>query len=85
VSDDVIAPPGVDLALARKVLQTEAAAILALVERLVKEYKVAAIPGTAFGISRGCSLRVAFGALETATAAEGIGRLVKGLKVIVGK
>ncbi len=56
---------------------------LALVERLVKEHKVAAIPGTAFGIDSVCSLRVAFGALETATAAEGIGRLVRGLKQIV--
>lgn len=56
---------------------------LALVERLVKEFKVAAIPGTAFGIEKGCSLRVAFGALETATAAEGIGRLVRGLRAIV--
>ncbi|RPH40638.1 MAG: pyridoxal phosphate-dependent aminotransferase [Planctomycetota bacterium] len=56
---------------------------LALVERLVKEFKVAAIPGTAFGISKGCSLRVAFGALETVTAAEGIGRLVRGLRSIV--
>jgi len=56
---------------------------LALVERLVKEHGVAAIPGTAFGISSGCSLRVAFGALETATAAQGIGRLVLGLRKIV--
>jgi aspartate/methionine/tyrosine aminotransferase len=56
---------------------------LALVERLVKEHHVAAIPGTAFGIDRGCSLRVAFGALEKETAAEGIGRLVHGLKSIV--
>jgi aspartate/methionine/tyrosine aminotransferase len=56
---------------------------LALVERLVKEHKVAAIPGTAFGIEKGCSLRVAFGALEKDTAAEGIGRLVRGLKAIV--
>jgi arabinose-5-phosphate isomerase len=34
VSDDVIAPPAIDLAIARKVLQTEAAAIQALVDRL---------------------------------------------------
>src|SRR6185295_2579015 len=53
---------------------------LALVERLVKEHKVAAIPGTAFGLEKGCSLRVAFGALEKDTASEGIGRLVRGLK-----
>jgi aspartate/methionine/tyrosine aminotransferase len=56
---------------------------LVLVKQLVKEHGVAAIPGTAFGISSGCSLRVAFGALETETAAEGIGRLVRGLKQIV--
>ena len=56
---------------------------LALVERLVKEHRVAAIPGTAFGISTGCSLRVAFGALAKETAAEGIGRLVRGLDRIV--
>ena len=49
----------------------------------MRDFKVAAIPGTAFGISRGCSLRVAFGALEKETAAEGIGRLVRGLKTIV--
>ena len=56
---------------------------MALVERLVREHKVAAIPGTAFGIAEGCTLRVAFGALEKETAAEGIGRLVRGLKAIV--
>jgi aspartate/methionine/tyrosine aminotransferase len=54
-----------------------------LVERLIREHRVAAIPGTAFGVQQGCSLRVAFGALEKATAAEGIGRLVRGLKAIV--
>ena len=56
---------------------------LALVERLVREHRVAAIPGTAFGIPDGCSLRVAFGALEKETAAEGIGRLVRGLRLII--
>jgi len=56
---------------------------LALVERLVRDFKVAAIPGTAFGIGEGCTLRVAFGALEKETASEGIGRLVRGLKTIV--
>jgi aspartate/methionine/tyrosine aminotransferase len=56
---------------------------LALVERLVREHRVAAIPGTAFGVAGGCTLRVAFGALEKETAAEGIGRLVRGLKAIV--
>lgn len=55
---------------------------LALVERLVKEHRVAAIPGSAFGIE-GCYLRVAYGALQRETVAEGIGRLVKGIKTIL--
>jgi aspartate/methionine/tyrosine aminotransferase len=51
-----------------------------LTERLIREQRVAVIPGTAFGIADGCYLRVAYGALEKGTAAEGIGRLVEGLK-----
>ena len=39
MSDDVIAPPAIDLALARKVLQTEAAAIQALVDRLGESFE----------------------------------------------
>jgi aspartate/methionine/tyrosine aminotransferase len=58
---------------------------LKLVERLVKEHGVAAIPGTAFGVERGCSLRVAFGALGKSTAAEGIGRLARGLRALAGR
>lgn len=54
-----------------------------LVERLVREHGVAVIPGTAFGLENGCYLRVAYGALQKETAAEGIGRLVRGLKGIV--
>jgi aspartate/methionine/tyrosine aminotransferase len=54
---------------------------LELVKRLIQEHKVAAMPGDTFGMS-GCYLRVAYGALEAATAIEGIGRLVNGLKAI---
>jgi aspartate/methionine/tyrosine aminotransferase len=53
-------------------------------ERLIREHKVAVIPGTAFGLTNGCYFRVAYGALEKATVAEGIGRLVRGLRAIVG-
>lgn len=51
-----------------------------LVERLIKEYGVAAIPGSAFGIQDACYLRVSYGALEKASAEEGIDRLRKGLR-----
>jgi aspartate/methionine/tyrosine aminotransferase len=54
-----------------------------VVERLVREHGVAAIPGTAFGQDVGCYLRVAYAALKADTVAEGLGRLVNGLKRII--
>ena len=52
-------------------------------ERLIREHHVAVIPGTAFGVSDGCYFRVAYGALQKETVAEGIGRLVNGLRTIL--
>jgi aspartate/methionine/tyrosine aminotransferase len=40
------------------------------------------IPGDAFGLAKGCHLRVAYGALQPATVAEGIGRLVAGVQAL---
>jgi len=56
---------------------------LALAERLIREHKVAVIPGDAFGMTDGCYFRVAFGALQKATVAEGVGRLVVGLRTLL--
>ncbi len=58
---------------------------LELVERLVNEHGVAAIPGTAFGMpaEEGCYLRVSYGALQKETVTEGVGRLVRGIKTIL--
>ncbi len=53
-----------------------------LVERLIQDFGVAVIPGTAFGMNCGCYLRVAFGALDKQTVTEGMGRLVRGLTAI---
>lgn len=58
---------------------------LELAERLIREHHVAVIPGVAFGLHDGCYLRVAYGALRQETAEEGIGRLVTGLKKILGE
>jgi len=55
---------------------------LALAERLIRQHGVAVIPGVAFGLEEGCYLRVAYGALDEATAAEGVGRLVAGLRAL---
>ena len=54
-----------------------------IAERLIREHKVAVIPGPAFGMIDGCYFRVAYGALQKATVAEGIGRLVGGLRAIL--
>jgi aspartate/methionine/tyrosine aminotransferase len=53
-------------------------------ERLIREHRVAVIPGTAFGMTTGCYFRVAYGALQKETVAEGIGRLVNGLRSLLG-
>jgi aspartate/methionine/tyrosine aminotransferase len=57
---------------------------LQLVERLVREFGVAAIPGVAFGSQDGCSLRISYGALQPALVSEGVGRLVRGIKSMLG-
>ncbi|HUR47397.1 MAG TPA: aminotransferase class I/II-fold pyridoxal phosphate-dependent enzyme, partial [Candidatus Saccharimonadales bacterium] len=54
-----------------------------LAERLIREHRVAVIPGNAFGMDSGCAVRVAYGALRKDTAAEALERLVKGLNSIL--
>jgi aspartate/methionine/tyrosine aminotransferase len=56
---------------------------MALAEALIRDHRVAVIPGPTFGMTDGCSFRVAYGALQKATVAEGIGRLVRGLRALV--
>jgi aspartate/methionine/tyrosine aminotransferase len=56
---------------------------MTIAERLIREHKVAVVPGPAFGMTDGCYFRVAYGALQKETVAEGIGRLVDGLRAIV--
>jgi aspartate/methionine/tyrosine aminotransferase len=55
---------------------------LTMTERLVREHRVAVIPGPAFGATEGCHLRVSYGALDAQTAEEGINRLVNGVKAL---
>jgi aspartate/methionine/tyrosine aminotransferase len=54
-----------------------------IAERLIREHKVAVIPGTAFGVTGSCYFRVAYGALQKSTVAVGVGRLVNGLRAIL--
>lgn len=54
----------------------------AVAERLIREHRVAVIPGNAFGLERTRCLRIAYAALEKPTVAEGIGRLAQGLRAL---
>jgi aspartate/methionine/tyrosine aminotransferase len=57
---------------------------LTLAKLLIREHGVAVIPGiAAFGLSDGCYLRIAYGALKPESARIGIRRLVQGLQSLV--
>ncbi len=55
---------------------------MTLAERLVREHRVATVPGTTFGLTDACYLRVSYGALAPETVEEGVGRLVAGLRAM---
>jgi len=57
---------------------------LTLAERLIREHKVAVIPGGTFGLGEGCYLRISYGNLPGGAALEGARRFVRGLKTILG-
>jgi aspartate/methionine/tyrosine aminotransferase len=56
---------------------------MTLTGRLIREHKVAVMPGSAFGATE-CAIRVSYGALAADTVAEGLSRLVAGLRAIAG-
>ena len=53
---------------------------LELAKLLISEFKVAVIPGCAFGLTSGCYLRVSYGMLDEDTAMIALERLIAGLK-----
>jgi aspartate/methionine/tyrosine aminotransferase len=57
---------------------------MALTERLIREHRVAAIPGSAFADAAPCSIRISYGALDPASIVEGLHRLVGGLRALTG-
>ena len=59
-----------------------------LVEALIREFGIAVMPGSTFGVTnddvpQGCSIRMAYGALDKASVAEGMGRLTRGLEKLL--
>jgi len=55
---------------------------LELVKSLITDFKVAAIPGCAFGLHGGCYLRLSYGMLDENQAGTALQRLVKGLATL---
>jgi len=55
---------------------------MTVAERLIREHKVAAMPGSAFGATDGCYLRISYGMLDDVTATEGLRRLTNGLRAL---
>jgi aspartate/methionine/tyrosine aminotransferase len=54
-----------------------------ITQNLIKQHKIAVIPGHIFGMTDGCYLRIAYGALDKDTAVTGIRRLTHGIKSIL--
>jgi aspartate/methionine/tyrosine aminotransferase len=56
---------------------------LLLVERLIREHGVALLPGSAFGLTDECYLRLSYGAVTADGLGEGLERLARGLRAIL--
>jgi aspartate/methionine/tyrosine aminotransferase len=82
---DLVTVPGADGAFYFLLRVHKDADPMDLVRRLIEKHKVAVIPGMTFGVEDKCYLRIAYGALQKETAAEGVGRFVEGLQQILGR
>ena len=54
-------------------------------EFLIRQHRVAVIPGDAFGLTHGCHLRVAYAAFPHDVILEGFHRLVNGVQAVLQK
>lgn len=51
-------------------------------EKLIREHRVAALPGSTFGDNQECSIRISYGALDSVSVLQGVERLRTGLELI---
>ncbi len=54
-----------------------------IVESLIRDHGVAVLPGSAFGETARCSIRISYGALDADTVIEGVQRLGRGLTQVL--
>jgi len=76
---DVPAPDGAFYYLVRAHSRMDS---MTLAERLIREHRVATIPGSAFADPSPCSVRISYGALDSESVIEGLRRLVDGLRAL---
>ncbi len=81
---DLAEAPSADGALYCLLRVRTAIDAMTLAERLIREHRVATVPGTAFGLTNETYLRVSYGALARETVDEGMERLVGGIKALAG-
>jgi len=79
--DDICAVPRADGAFYFLLRVASELSPMTLAEKLIREHRVAVIPGSAFGFESGCHLRVSYGALTPETASEGVARLIEGIRL----
>ena len=79
---DLCTVPAADGAFYFLVRVNTALSPMQLTERLIRDHRVAVIPGNAFGFEKGCFVRLAYGALDSRTGMEAVGRFVRGIKEI---
>ena len=80
---DIAEAPSADGALYCLVRVKTPVDSMTLAQRLIREHKVATVPGSAFGLTDATYLRVSYGALAAETVDEGMERLVRGINQIV--
>ncbi|WP_291984554.1 pyridoxal phosphate-dependent aminotransferase [Luteitalea sp.] len=80
---DLVDAPGTDGAFYVLLRVKTALDAFTLTRRLIERHKVAVVPGSAFGVTDTCALRISFGALDRASVATGMGRLIEGLRAEV--
>ncbi|MFK7736261.1 MAG: pyridoxal phosphate-dependent aminotransferase [Pirellulaceae bacterium] len=54
-----------------------------IVRKLIEQYGVATLPGTTFGVTDECAIRVSYGALERESVLAGVQRLKSGLQSLL--
>jgi aspartate/methionine/tyrosine aminotransferase len=80
---DLVEAPSADGALYCLLRVATTIDAMTLAERLIREHRVATVPGTAFGLTAGTYLRISYGALAGEKVEEGMGRLIAGIQQIV--